>query len=256
MSEVFISESELLATKELVLKHEYFRRSEGITQIIPKDLSIIEIGSVHAPIKRSFQEKIERFENQLKKLPKSQKDKEETTATFLKRYLQERQSSNIHNKTQKALGGIVEIINDKQQTENNRKKHSLEVAAISKDLSSKLNLTAEESLIAEIASLCHDLGHPPFGHAGQRAMAKKLRNIGVNEYIADDNLHSLQKAKKMGLHDSILETLIYHDGKPIKEVSKKYNKSNLDEEFHKFISDAERPPSIITQNIMFFLHLA
>jgi len=49
--------------------------------------------------------------------------------------------------------------------------HTLEVAQIARTIARALNLNED---LAEAAALGHDLGHPPFGHAGEEALAQLL----------------------------------------------------------------------------------
>ncbi|WP_150466920.1 dGTP triphosphohydrolase [Francisella sp. SYW-9] len=63
----------------------------------------------------------------------------------------------------------------------NRLTHSLEVAQIAKSIAVKLNAEHDLNLdydLIETAALCHDIGHPPFGHNGEVALNKKMHNFG------------------------------------------------------------------------------
>ncbi|HEY3486954.1 MAG TPA: deoxyguanosinetriphosphate triphosphohydrolase [Gammaproteobacteria bacterium] len=63
--------------------------------------------------------------------------------------------------------------------------HSLEVAQIARSIARALQL--HEDLV-EAISLAHDLGHTPFGHAGQEALHERMRDYGGFEH----NLQSLR----------------------------------------------------------------
>ena len=63
--------------------------------------------------------------------------------------------------------------------------HSLEVAQIARSVSRALRLNED---LAEAVALAHDLGHTPFGHAGQDALNECMREFGGFEH----NLQSLR----------------------------------------------------------------
>jgi len=63
--------------------------------------------------------------------------------------------------------------------------HSLEVAQISRGIARSLGLNED---LAETISLAHDLGHTPFGHAGQDALNQCMHDYGGFEH----NLQSLR----------------------------------------------------------------
>jgi len=64
--------------------------------------------------------------------------------------------------------------------------HTLEVAQVSRTVTAALGLNAE---LAEALALAHDIGHPPFGHAGEKALDRALRVHGLS---FDHNLHALR----------------------------------------------------------------
>jgi dGTPase len=68
----------------------------------------------------------------------------------------------------------------------NRLTHTLEVTAIARTVSSALGLNSE---LAEALALVHDIGHPPFGHAGERKLNELMRQHGAG---FDHNLHALR----------------------------------------------------------------
>jgi dGTPase len=64
--------------------------------------------------------------------------------------------------------------------------HTLEVTQIARTVATALGLNAE---MAEALALAHDIGHPPFGHAGEKALDQCLRGFGLG---FDHNLHALR----------------------------------------------------------------
>ena len=68
----------------------------------------------------------------------------------------------------------------------NRLTHTLEVTQIARTVSTALGLNSE---LAEALALVHDIGHPPFGHAGERKLNELMRSFGGG---FDHNLHALR----------------------------------------------------------------
>jgi dGTPase len=68
----------------------------------------------------------------------------------------------------------------------NRLTHTLEVTQISRTIAGALNLNTD---LAEALALVHDIGHPPFGHAGEKALDAAMREHGL---FFDHNLHALR----------------------------------------------------------------
>jgi len=64
--------------------------------------------------------------------------------------------------------------------------HTLEVTQITRTLAGALGLNQE---MAETLALVHDIGHPPYGHAGEKALEQCLRGFGLR---FDHNLHALR----------------------------------------------------------------
>ncbi len=63
----------------------------------------------------------------------------------------------------------------------NRLTHSLEVANIGKLIASHLNGKYNQEIpldVIELAGLCHDAGHPPFGHQGEKILNNIMKNFG------------------------------------------------------------------------------
>src|SRR6266568_2197843 len=68
----------------------------------------------------------------------------------------------------------------------NRLTHTIEVAQITRTIAGALSLNVD---LAEALALVHDLGHPPFGHSGEKALDAAMRKHG---FLFDHNLHALR----------------------------------------------------------------
>ena len=68
--------------------------------------------------------------------------------------------------------------------------HTIEVASISRNIASALKLNTD---LAETIALAHDLGHSPFGHKGETALARLMKGRGGFEH----NRHSLRIVEEL-----------------------------------------------------------
>jgi dGTPase len=68
----------------------------------------------------------------------------------------------------------------------NRLTHTIEVSQMARTIAARLGLNVD---LVEALALVHDLGHPPFGHAGERALDIAMREHG---HAFDHNLHALR----------------------------------------------------------------
>ena len=99
--------------------------------------------------------------------------------------------------------------------------HSLEVAQISRSLCRALNLN---EYLGETLSLSHDLGHTPFGHAGEEVLRKCMNTYGR----FDHNIQTIRivtflenkyyNFRGLNLTLETLDGLIKHNG-PIKNIN-------------------------------------
>jgi len=125
--------------------------------------------------------------------------------------------------------------------------HSLEVSQIARTLAKYFNLNED---LAETLSLAHDLGHTPFGHAGEEALNECMkRNGGFDHNIQTVRIVTLLENryynfKGLNLSIETLDGLVKHNG-PIKNKIK-YNKI-LGKNFFKQKINFNNSPSLEAQ---------
>jgi dGTPase len=82
----------------------------------------------------------------------------------------------VHAASSRRLAAKTQVVGPQSDDfVRNRLTHSLEVAQVARDLSRALGSLPD---IAETAALAHDLGHPPFGHNGERVLADLAAQAG------------------------------------------------------------------------------
>ncbi|ODT72495.1 MAG: deoxyguanosinetriphosphate triphosphohydrolase [Pelagibacterium sp. SCN 63-23] len=109
----------------------------------------------------------------------------------------------------------------------NRLTHTLEVSQIARSIARALHLNED---LAEAVALSHDLGHTPFGHAGERALHRAMAPFGG----FDHNVQALRVVtlleNRYAEHDGLnltwetLEGILKHNGPLIQADGKPYGR--------------------------------
>ena len=127
----------------------------------------------------------------------------------------------IHSSSFRRLKHKTQVfVNTEGDHYRTRLTHSMEVSQISRTLARSLNLNED---LCETLSLAHDLGHTPFGHAGEDALNECMEDFGG----FDHNLQTLRivmflenkylKFKGLNLSIETIEGLLKHNG-PVDDI--------------------------------------
>jgi dGTPase len=166
----------------------------------------------------------------------------------------------IHSNAFKRLQYKTQVfVNHEGDHYRNRMTHSMEVATIARSVCKELGLSDD---LAEGVALAHDLGHSPFGHAGEEALNECMKDFGgfshnghsfkiltllENKYAAYDGLN---------LTWEVLEGIVKHNG-PIEEkdmtdyIAKYDQKHSLDLDKY---SSAEAQVASLSDDIAYISH--
>ena len=93
----------------------------------------------------------------------------------------------IHSRAFRRLEAKTQVFTRRYSDHfRNRLTHTIEVAQIARTIALQLGLNGD---LVEALALVHDVGHPPFGHAGEKALDSAMRAHGS---FFDHNLHALR----------------------------------------------------------------
>jgi dGTPase len=93
----------------------------------------------------------------------------------------------VQSRAFRRLAGKTQVFTSRASDHfRSRLTHTIEVVQIARSVACALGLNED---LAEALALVHDIGHPPFGHAGERALDKCLQKHGRR---FDHNLHALR----------------------------------------------------------------
>ena len=146
----------------------------------------------------------------------------ETSSTLRSPYQRDRDRV-IHSTAFRRLKHKTQVfVNTTGDHFRTRITHSLEVAQIARTLAKYFNLNED---LCETLSLSHDLGHTPFGHAGEEALNECMEQYGG----FDHNIQTLRivnvleskyyNFKGLNLSLETIDGLVKHNG-PVRDISK------------------------------------
>lgn len=97
----------------------------------------------------------------------------------------------VHSRAFRRLENKTQVFTRRRSDHfRNRLTHTIEVAQISRTIAAELRLNED---LVEALALVHDVGHPPFGHAGERVLNAAMQEYGER---FDHNLHALRTVEQ------------------------------------------------------------
>src|SRR5262249_2679146 len=110
----------------------------------------------------------------------------EPTHSYRKEYARDRDRI-IHSRAFRRLEAKTQVFTIRYSDHfRNRLTHTLEVTQIAHTVAEALRLNSD---LAEALALVHDIGHPPFGHAGEQRLDTMIKQ---HDGSFDHNLHALR----------------------------------------------------------------
>jgi len=114
----------------------------------------------------------------------------------------------VHSKPFRRLKGKTQVFIDPQGDHyRTRMTHTLETTAISRVVARALRLNED---LTEAIGLGHDLGHTPFGHAGEDALDAALRERFGQSFRHNEQSHRI--ARTLNLTHEVCEGILTHTG--------------------------------------------
>ena len=149
------------------------------------------------------------------------------------------------------------FLNEQGDYYRTRLTHTLEVSQISRSIAFALNLNED---LTEAIALSHDLGHPPFGHAGEEILNSKMLDFGGFDHneqalrIICDLEKRYHNFNGLNLSWETIEGIIKHNGKILEPRA---YISNIDSKF-KFLlnlnTSLEGQVAAVADDIAYLTH--
>lgn len=166
----------------------------------------------------------------------------------------------IHSNSFKRLQYKTQVfVNHEGDHYRNRLTHSIEVSSIARSLSKALGLSDD---LAEAVALAHDLGHSPFGHAGEDALDKCMAGYGGFSHNAHSFKILTQLERKYAAYNGlnltweVVEGITKHNGPLMsKDISRSIMKYDEEHDLDlKNYSSAEAQVASLSDDIAYISH--
>jgi dGTPase len=156
----------------------------------------------------------------------------------------------VHGTSFRRLDGKTQVfLNGKGDHYRTRLTHTIEVASVSRTIARALGLNED---LAEAIALAHDLGHPPFGHAGEETLDHLMKEHGGFDHneqslrVVETLEESYPQHQGLNLTHEVLEGLRKHhrelvapDGSRHKSPSLEAQVANIADEIAYYSHDLE-----------------
>ena len=136
----------------------------------------------------------------------------------------------IHSNAFRRLEYKTQVyVNHEGDHYRNRLTHSIEVASIARSIATELNVSPD---LAEAIALAHDIGHTPFGHAGEDALDACMKDYGGFDHNAQSIKLLTKLEQRYAAYDGlnltweVLEGIAKHNGPVVQDIPEiiiKYN---------------------------------
>ena len=117
----------------------------------------------------------------------------------------------LHSSAFRRLAGVTQVVSSNEDSHllHNRLTHSMKVAQVARRLAERMLLVQPEEAAAvggidpdvvEAAALAHDLGHPPFGHVGEKALDAAAKSTLTDAF--EGNAQSFRIVTKISIRNT------------------------------------------------------
>ena len=138
----------------------------------------------------------------------------------------------VHGTSFRRLDGKTQVfLNGKGDHYRTRLTHTIEVASVSRTVARALGLNED---LAESIALAHDLGHPPFGHAGEETLDRLMRDHGGFDHneqslrVVETLEESYPQHHGLNLTHEVLEGLKKHHRELVAPDGSRYPSPSLE----------------------------